>query len=557
MSEFFQQPPRLGNQWDEDVVLRRTLERLLPPATLGELEAGLRELGGRAVGEIAAMGELAEAEPPRLVRYEPWGRRVDRIEVSRGWRRLHAIAAREGIVACAYERPHGAWSRLEQFARLYLFHPSSAVASCPLAMTDGAARVLELHGPPAIRERLLPRLTSRDPERFWTSGQWMTERAGGSDVSRTATVARAEGDAWRLTGSKWFTSATTSEIALTLGRIDGDPEGSRWLSLFLLELRDERGEPNGIRIRRLKEKLGTRALPTAELELDGTRAVLIGERGAGVRTIATMLNITRVYNGCCAVAGMRRGLALARDYANRRQVFGRPLSEQPLHLATLADLEADFEAALQLVAHCFLLLGREECGEADEDERARLRILTPLAKLWTGKLAVESASEVLECFGGAGYVEDTGLPRLLRDAQVLPIWEGTTNVLALDVLRALEGAGGISGLAADLTRRLEALGSAVSEAIVSVLRENLDELGGWLHGARADRARLESGARRLAMRLAAVVAAVDLLEQAAWEAEQGDGERARAACERFVARRLDGRPWLRRDPAADRLLALV
>lgn len=571
--EFFQDGPRLGNQWDGDVVLRRTLERLTPPEIHADLVSGLPALGERATREIARLGDRAEARPPRLVAFNPWGRRVDRIEVSPGWRRLHAIAAEEGLVAIPYESRHRAWSRLRQLAAIHLFHPSSAVATCPLAMTDGAAKVLSLHADEELKAHILPHLTSRDPQAFWTSGQWMTERAGGSDVSRTGTVARrapgrgtaarsvvvasGSGEPFRLYGTKWFTSATTSKIALTLARIEGDADGSRGLSLFLVETRGEGGGLRGIRILRLKDKLGTRALPTAELELDGAPASPVGQRGRGVATIASMLNITRLWNAACAVASMRRGLALAGDYARRREVLGRVLSDHPLHVATLADLQAEYEAAFQLVARCFVLLGREEAGEASAEERSALRLLTPLAKLWTGKLAVAHASEILECFGGAGYIEDTGLPRLLRDAQVLPIWEGTTNVLSLDVLRVLaREEEGFARLRADLERRLDAVqgDGALREPAVA-LATVLGDLGRWHATHREDGERLEAGARDFALRLARAAAGVHLLEQAAWEDARGDGERAHAVAGRFVLRAFQ-RPGCEPapDPRADRLL---
>ncbi|HEX6630491.1 MAG TPA: acyl-CoA dehydrogenase family protein, partial [Gemmatimonadaceae bacterium] len=347
--DFFQDPPRLGNQYDDDHLLRSWLRRALPREVHDEIEPGLRHLGARAAGDLLALADAAEREPPRHVPYDPWGRRVDVIESSDAWRALDRAAAEEGIVATAYERAHGALSRVHQLARLYLYHPSSAIYSCPLAMTDGAARTLERWGAddPYFRG-VLERLTTRDPARFWTSGQWMTERTGGSDVSGTSTVARRRGDgAYALTGAKWFTSATTSQVALTLARIVGGddmnddadaPAGTAGLSLFLVELRDTQGTLRGIRVDRLKDKLGTRALPTAELTLIDAPARLVGGPGHGVRRSATVLNVTRLYKAVCAVANMRRALALAADYATRRVAFGRPLAEHPLHVETLAGM---------------------------------------------------------------------------------------------------------------------------------------------------------------------------------------------------------------------------
>ena len=321
MSEFFQDAPRLGNQYDEDALLHAYLRWRLPPEMLAEIEPALKRLGERVVTDIAALAESAEAAPPRHVPFDAWGRRVDRIETSDAWGALDRVAALEGLVAIGYERAHGATSRIDQFARLYLYAPSSALYSCPLAMGDGAARFLEVHGDERTRP-VFEHLTSRDPDRFWTCGQWMTERAGGSDVGSTATTARCErGNAYRLYGTKWFTSATTSQVAMTLARIEGAPAGGRGLSVFLVELRDSEGLLRDIRVLRLKDKLGTRALPTAELELDGTPARLVGGEGDGVRKIATLFNVTRVYNAVAAVAGMRRCIALARDYARRRRAF--------------------------------------------------------------------------------------------------------------------------------------------------------------------------------------------------------------------------------------------
>src|SRR5256714_13593809 len=459
MSEFFQDPPKLGNQYDDDALLRGYLRWRLPPKILGEIEPELHRLGDRVVTDILALEEAAEVEPPRHVQYDPWGARVDRIVTSDAWRALDRVSAEEGIVAPGYERAHGAHSRIHQFARLYLFAPSSALYSCPLAMTDGAARFLEVHGDDATRATFA-HLTSRDPRQFWTSGQWMTERSGGSDVGSTSTIARCEsGNDYRLYGLKGVTSATTSQVAMNLARGGGAPAGGSGLSVFLITLRDRNGMLRNIRVDRLKDKLGTRALPTAELTLEGTPARLVGGAGDGIRKIATLFNITRVYNAVAAVAGMRRALALATDYARRRNAFGKPLIEHPLHRETLAELELEFRAAFMLAFRLVELLGKEESGEASESELRLLRFLIPVAKLYTAKQAIAVASETIEAFGGAGYVEDSGIPRLLRDAQVLSIWEGTTNVLSLDALRAVEHVDALGAWTADVRRRLAAVDS--------------------------------------------------------------------------------------------------
>jgi alkylation response protein AidB-like acyl-CoA dehydrogenase len=518
-----QHTPQLPNQYRDDPVLRAHLAHALPAELLMAIEPDLDALGEQAA---QAWREARSHAPhvPLLTRWDAWGARIDRIEVTPAWRRGAAIAARYGLVATGHDPRHGAHARIDQFARVYLHHVASEFHTCPLAMSDGAATALERSGDVALCERALPRLLARDPDRLWLSGQWMTEIGGGSDVGATATVARrdANGD-WTLHGRKWFTSAVTGEMALTLARPEGAPAGADALALFYLETRDAEGRWNGIRIDRLKDKLGTRELPTAEIHLVGCRARLVGEAAHGVRRIAPMLNVTRTWNAVCALATMRRCLALALDHARHRQAFGRALIAQPLHRMTMARLAAGFEAAFELVFHVVALLGRVEAGTADADEAVLLRVLTPLAKLWTGKLAVATASETCEAFGGAGYIEDTGIPQLLRDAQVYPIWEGTTNVLALDVLRAL-GEHGFDACA----RATCALAGGDAHGIGASLAASHE----WL--LQSDRREVrEAGARGFAFTLARTFAAALLARRAAASTCPG-AARARAALEIFA-----------------------
>jgi alkylation response protein AidB-like acyl-CoA dehydrogenase len=551
---FLQEPPRLGNQFAEDRVLRSYLARALPAEVLAAVEPQLRELGELAAGELAEL-QLADREnEPRLVQWDAWGRRLDRIEPTAVWRRAERLAAELGLVATAYEAAHGAFSRIHQFALAYLFTPATDIYSCPLAMTDGAARTLLDSGNRTLSERAVPRLTSRDPARFWTSGQWMTEATGGSDVGLTRTEARLEGGVWRLWGHKWFTSAAASQMALTLARPQGNDPGGKGLALFYLETRDEAGRPNGITLHRLKEKLGTRKLPTAELSLDGARAELVGATTDGVRAIAPMLNLTRTWNAVSATSLMRRGLALARDYARRRVAFGAPLCDKPLHLDTLAGLQAEFEGAFHLTFRVVELIGRVEAGEASAAEATLLRVLTPLAKLTTGRQVVALASEVLEAFGGAGYLEDSGLPVLLRDAQVLSIWEGTTNVLALDALRALAGAAG----RATIAREVEVAAAPVRDGglatAIGAARQAIERAAEWLAAAeRQGSSAVEAGARRFALTLGRALELALLARHAQWSLDrEGDG-RAAAAARRLLAQGIDllSSP----DPAASRALA--
>jgi hypothetical protein len=296
---------------------------------------------------------------------------------------------------------------------------------------------------------------------------------------------------------------------------------------------------NGIVVHRLKDKLGTRKLPTAELGLEGALAIPVAGLADGVKNVAPMLNVTRLWNAVCCAAGMQRAVALARDYARRRSAFGAPLVQKPLHADTLAGLEAEREGAFLLAFRTAELLGRREAGEASDEELLLLRAVTPLAKLTTGKQAVAVASEALECFGGAGYVEDTGLPRLLRDAQVLPIWEGTTNVLALDLLRALAADRAGDALLEEVRR---AAGSARDPALRAPAEAALaasDHASGWLREAHRDGAATEAGARRAALTLGRALELALLVEHAQWCLERGRGPRAAAAARRLAMHGVD------------------
>jgi hypothetical protein len=332
------------------------------------------------------------------------------------------------------------------------------------------------------------------------------------------TMARREsGEDYRLYGLKWFTSATTSQVAMTLARIEGAAAGGAGLSVFLIELRDRNGLLRNIRVDRLKDKLGTRALPTAELTLEGTPARLVGGEGDGIRKISTLFNITRVYNAVAAVAGMRRCVALATDYSRRRIAFGKPLIEHPLHVETLADMQLELRAAFLLAFRVVELLGKEECGEASEPELHLLRFLIPVAKLYTAKRAIAVASETVEAFGGAGYVEDTGIPRLLRDAQVLSIWEGTTNVLSLDTLRAVGRVDALGAWTTDIRRRLFSLATTPTlSACVERVSEAVQRIEAYAEqAARSGREFQEAGARAFSFAIGRTEAAALLVEHAA------------------------------------------
>ncbi len=518
----FQTAPRPPNRFRRDPTFRRTLERLLPPEIFAEAAPALDRLAERATEELPRLAAAAEATPPRHVPYAPWGERIDRIEPSPAFDRLVAIGQEEGLVALPEEDPFGVHTRVVQAAMISLFEPVSAVASCPLTMSDGVAWLLRRHDP-ALAERYGPRLTARAGA--WTAGQWMTETAGGSDVSRTETVAVPRGDgSFALHGRKWFTSATSADIAVALARPEGSEAGSAGLSLFLLELRGPDGGWNGIEVRRLKEKMGTRALPTAELDLLGTVAVPVGGIGRGVAKVASVLNIARLWAALAGPASTGHLLGLARDYAGKREVFGRRLADQPVHLGWLAEIAAEYEGMTALVFETAAALGRAEHG----GNAPLARLLTPLAKLACARQGIRCTSELLESFGGAGYVEDTGIPAVFRNVHVNAIWEGTTNVLAHDVRRALQSAALAEAWLEDVERRLAGLTAAPLGPVAARIAPALETLRPMVL------APPETEARRMALGMARVTQAALLAEAAQWRLARHGEMAGVAAAELFT-----------------------
>lgn len=503
--QFYQPFPNLENQYTSDEFLVDFLTSYLPSDVFQEVDKDLKNFGKRCAEEFLVWARDAETNPPKLIQYDVFGKRIDEIKVSEGWTKLEHVAAEEGLVSIGYERIYGQFSRLYQFAKLYLYAPSSAIYICPLAMTDGAARLIELFGDQELKEVAYKGLTSRNPNKFLTSGQWMTERTGGSDVSRSMTFAKKTDEGYQLYGHKWFTSAITANMAFTLASTAMPEDGKRApLSLFYLPIRNANNSLNNIEVEALKDKLGTKALPTAQLVLKGTRAKMVGEKDKGVRTISYLFNITRIYNTISAVSFIRRAYALAKVYSEHREAFGKKIGLHPLHQRTLREMEIAYQSNTLLALFLSQLLGKEECGEASENEKSLLRFMTPVSKLYTAKQAIVYTSELVESFGGIGYLEDSGIPVLLRDAQVLSIWEGTTNVLSLDMIRAAQKENGLLAFVDFVDQRLAI---AKDSEPTKVIKDKASILFGKIKEA-VDNSTIETISRDVAFLVAELAIAV-------------------------------------------------
>jgi putative acyl-CoA dehydrogenase len=509
---FIQQIPQLNNEFTDDAFLQDYLQTYFPADALKEITPDLTQFGRRTATEFIKWAREAEVNKPQLTQFDAYGNRVDEIKVSDAWLKLERVAAEDGLVATGYERKYAEHSRLYQFVKLYLYTASSAIYTCPLAMTDGAARLIELFGDDFLKQEVFTGLTSRNPETFKTSGQWMTERTGGSDVSRSMTFATPDGNDYILRGHKWFTSAITASVAFTLASTEQPQPGKRApLSLFYLPIRNEDGSLNGIEVEALKDKLGTKALPTAQLLLTGVKAKMVGEKGKGVKTIATLFNITRIYNTVSAVSYIRRAYALTKAYSAIREAFGQKIENHLLHRKTLREMEMAYQGNTMLAFFLSRLLGKEECKLAETWEEDLLRFLTPVAKLYTAKQSIKWASEHIESFGGLGYLEDTGIPAMLRDVQVLSIWEGTTNVLSLDMLRAAEKENGLLAFKQFTDSILASVAHTGLEEQKAALKKKVNALFGFIKTLQTNEERVASS-RDIAFYVAELTIALLWLE---------------------------------------------
>lgn len=467
------------NYYTADPAIARLVARHVNDSDRGLLEPLLERLGADTATRVAPLSDAADKNPPTLRQYAPDGERINAVDYHPSYTEMAKILFEEYGMAAMSHRPLHGWStkppHIAKYLMTYVYVQSEFGMACPISMTDTAARTLRMFGgdDPEIAEAVR-RLTSTDDDRF-TGAMFMTELQGGTDIAMTETVAERDGDGWRLYGRKWFASNAGADITLALARFPGGPEAStRGVGLFMMPRVKPDGTLNDYRIERLKDKLGTRSMASGEVMLNGAYAVQVGELERGFRQMTEMVNLSRLSNALRAVSLMRRGLFEAVQHAQRRVVFGRALIDQPLMRFDLLRLTADVEAGLNLVVYCAQALDAADAG--DDDAKALLRILTPLAKHYLCKRARWSTGEAMELRGGNGYIEEFVQPRLLRDAHLGSIWEGASNVIALDVLRSMRKVGAHKVLFDDLRERLDGIGDPHLTALRGELEQRMEQL---------------------------------------------------------------------------------
>jgi putative acyl-CoA dehydrogenase len=426
-----QVPPLAGHDVADDPALLAGLER----AGAGWAAGELHELGRLAGSERAQeWGRLVNENEPVLRTHDRYGHRIDEVEFHPYWHELMTVAVSHGLHGTPW-RDSRVGAHTARAAKFYAWGQVEAGHSCPISMTYAAIPALRAN--PELAARYEPLLAAteydfglREPstKRGLIAGMSMTEKQGGSDVRANTTTATPSADgSYTLVGHKWFTSAPMSDLFLTLAQAPGG------LSCFLLPRVLPDGSRNPIRLQRLKDKLGNRSNASSEIEYDNAVGWLVGEEGRGVRTIIEMVNNTRLDCVLGSASGMRLGAVRAIHHTTHRHAFGTALVDQPLMANVLADLVLESEAATTVAMRLATALDRS----GDEQEQAFRRLGLAVSKYWVCKRAPMHAAEALECFGGNGYVEESGMPRLYREAPLSSIWEGSGNVAALDALRAM------------------------------------------------------------------------------------------------------------------------
>jgi acyl-CoA dehydrogenase len=516
------------NFYRADPALTDLLRIHLPDATFRHIEPHLDRLGGLAGGHLDECARLADRHGPVLHQRDRFGRDAQTIEYHPAYRELeqaafgefgiHAMSIRKGILGWPDPYPVVA-----KHAFTFLFNQAEFGLGCPINVTDGCAKLLSKFGDEALKAKYLDGLTQTDMAKLTQGGQFMTEKEGGSDVGKLMTTAVQEGDHWLLSGEKWFCSNADAEVVMLLARPQGAEAGTRGVGLFLMPRRLEDGSPNHYRIVRLKDKLGTRSMASGEIKLEGAIAYVVGRLDRGFVQMAEMVNSSRLSNGVKSTALMRRAHHDAMAVAQNRVVFGSRIIELPLARRQLMKIMLATEQALSMSFVTADALDRAEAGS--QDAAALLRILTPTLKFRATRDARKVCGDALEMRGGIGYIEEFATARLLRDAHLGSIWEGTGNIVALDALkRAVGRHGADAALAADLHARLDD-GANVPQAWRDTLRGLTDRAIGFARevAARADN---EAEARRATSLLYHVASAVAL----AWEggrihAMRGDARR--------------------------------
>jgi len=464
------------NAFGVDPAMAALLSVYLPEPVRALVEPQLDRLGALVGDELEALALSADKNPPVLSIRARNGATVETIAKHPDFRELEryafgefglaAMSHRAGVFGSAEKLPP-----LVKYALVFLFVQAEFGLCCPLSMTDSLTRTLVKFGDPDLVARYFDQLTSQDMDALFQGAMFMTEQAAGSDVGAIDTTARFEDGEWKLYGDKWFCSNPDAALAMVLARPESGSSGTKGLSLFLLPRHLPSGSRNAYRILRLKEKMGTKSMASGEITLEGATAYLVGEPGQGFKQMTDMINMSRLANGVRSAGMMRRSVNEAMFIARNRTAFGSRLADLPLMQVQLAKMLTTAEQGRSMVFHAARTLERADAGDARMAKV--LRILTPLIKFRTCRDARKVAGDAMEVRGGCGYIEEWSDARVLRDSHLGSIWEGTSNIVALDVARAARREGALDALAG----YVEEIGAEAAAGGVEQARPALEAFG--------------------------------------------------------------------------------
>ncbi|RAZ79552.1 acyl-CoA dehydrogenase family protein [Planococcus halotolerans] len=469
------------NFYSKDETLKKILVDVLPADFLEYADRELSSFGRLAANEIDERARHTDREGgPKLEKYDRLGEDISHVWVNEGYKKTVSETYATGIVGYVHKEIPEIGRKgnyVYSFAQGYLLSQSEPGFYCPVTLTMATAYLLDHFADEEVKARFLPHVCATEDVELFEGATFLTERQGGSDVGANEVKAVESESGYHLYGEKYFASnAGMAGVAMVLARIEGAPEGSRGLTLFAVPWRVD-GKLNGIKIRRLKDKLGVRAVPSGEVEFDGAEAFVVGDPAQGLKYMMEALNLSRICNGVASIGIMKRALDEAAEYAGRRTAFGRKLTDFPMVQDSLMKLRAKQEFETAAIFDLITLYDRITSGEASSEEQVLNRLLIAILKKESAEQAIHFSHEAIEMHGGNGYIEDFVTPRLLRNAQVLTVWEGTANILGLELIRLVNKFSAHEVFGRHLMGRLNKLAAT---ADVEVVRCKLKELQGEL-----------------------------------------------------------------------------
>ncbi|WP_107947615.1 acyl-CoA dehydrogenase family protein [Lysinibacillus parviboronicapiens] len=475
-----QEETRTSNFFTENDTLQKVLELMLDEEFHDYAMRELTDFGELCAGEIDERAKHTDKTgEPRLQRYNAYGEEVSEIWVNDGYKRTIEETYNTGIVGYVHKEIPQLGRKgnyVYSFAQGYLLSHAEPGFYCPVTLSMATAYLLDHYASDEVRERFLLHVCATGDTKLYEGATFLTERQGGSDVGANVVKAVHDGKQFRLYGEKYFASnAGMCGVAMVLARMEDAPKGSKGLTLFAVPWHQEDGTINHLRIRRLKDKLGVKAVPSGEVEFDGAFAYVVGDPNKGIYYMLEALNLSRICNAVASIGIMRRGYLEAKHYVTNRYAFGLPLTQYPMIQDTLGKFAAKLHVEVATVFDVIQLYDKVTSGQGNKQDIIMNRLNIAIMKKEAAEQALHYASEAIELHGGNGYIEDFVTPRLLRDAQVLTVWEGTANILALELIRLVEKFQAHELFVQVMQERLASLSASPLLQIVSEQLEKLEE----------------------------------------------------------------------------------